>query len=208
VGRDVDLAAVLRTTAHESESTIRECVMADPRLNSIHLDGTRRQEYRRAREALLAARGWQTLAAENQAAVLEHPSDPDHPDTLAQEHGQKPSPASLASPHFWLRDRDNIYPLKVGLNTIGRAPDNDIVLQDCYVSRRHCAVLVHAGNGCEVHDTASKNGTYLNGRRIGGPSRLAAGDEIRMCDRQLVFFCQDETPARPVEPPDSPTMVE
>lgn len=184
--------------------------MADPRLNSIHLDGTRRQDFRRAREVLLAARGWQTLAAENHAAVLDsgHP-DPDRPDTLAQGHAHSP-PATFspASPHFWLRDRDNVYPLKVGLNTIGRAPDNDIVLQDCYVSRRHCAVLVHAGNGCEVHDTASKNGTYLNGRRIGGPSRLATGDEIRMCDRQLVFFCQDETPARPVEPPDSPTMVE
>jgi len=178
--------------------------MADPRLNSIHLDGPRRQDYRRAREALLAARGWQTLAAENQGAVLELE---DRPDTLDQAE-KPPAPVGL---HYWLRDRDMVYPLKVGLNTIGRAPDNDIVLQDCYVSRRHCAVLVHSGRGCEVHDTASKNGTYLNGRKIAGSSRLAAGDEIRMCDRQLVFLTQDETPARlPVadEPPDSPTLVE
>jgi pSer/pThr/pTyr-binding forkhead associated (FHA) protein len=175
--------------------------MADPRLNSIHLDGTRRQDFRRAREALLAARGWQTLAAENQAAIL------DRPDTIDQENGLPP-PADPTNVHYWLRDRDSVYPLKVGLNTIGRAPDNDVVLQDCYVSRRHCAVLVHASRGCEVHDTASKNGTYLNGRRIGGPSRLSAGDEIRMCDRQLVFFSRDETPARPEETPDSPTMIE
>lgn len=178
--------------------------MADPRLNSIHLDADRRQEYRRAREVLLAARGWQTLAAENQAVALEA-----KPDTLDVDRDYPNRTASsLNAPRFWLRDRDAVYPLKVGLNTIGRAPDNDIVLQDCYVSRRHCAVLVHASRGCEVHDTASKNGTYLNGRRIGGPTRLAGGDEIRMCDRQLVFFTQDDTPARDEEPADSPTLME
>src|SRR5436853_6820414 len=101
--------------------------MADPRLNSIHLDGPRRQEYRRAREALLAARGWQTLAAENQAAVLD---EPDRPDTVDQDNPPG-SPQAPAGARFWLRDRDMVYPLKVGLNTIGRAPDNDVVLQDC-----------------------------------------------------------------------------
>jgi hypothetical protein len=201
VGGNVTFLAILRKPPTTPEATPEKRVMADPRLNSIHLDGTRRHDFRRAREALLAARGWQTLAAENQAAVL------DRPDTLDLENGLPP-PADPANVHYWLRDRDNVYPLKVGLNTIGRASDNDVVLQDCYVSRRHCAVLVHASRGCEVHDTASKNGTYLNGRRIGGPSRLTAGDEIRMCDRQLVFFSQDETPARPEETPDSPTMVE
>lgn len=173
--------------------------MADPRLNSIHLDGNRRQDFRRAREVLLAARGGQTIAAEHRAAVL------DRPDTIDQEPGASP-PTSLT---YWLRDRDTVYPLKVGLNTIGRAPDNDVVIQDCYVSRRHCAVLVHATRGCEVHDIASKNGTYLNGRKIAGPSRITTGDEIRMCDRQLVFICRDENGENgPEETPDSPTMVE
>ena len=56
-------------------------------------------------------------------------------------------------------------------------PDNDVVVADPSVSRRHCAVVVHTGQTCEIHDTASKNGTYLNGRRIDGPTRLAGGDE-------------------------------
>ena len=38
--------------------------MVDPRLNSVHLEAPRRQEFRRAREVLLNARGWQTLAGE------------------------------------------------------------------------------------------------------------------------------------------------
>src|SRR5262249_17802187 len=81
---------------------------------------------------------------------------------------------------FWLMDKDAIYPLKVGVNTIGRLPDNDVVVQAPYVSRRHCAILVHAGDGCELHDIASKNGTFINGRKLEGPTRLNSGDELRM----------------------------
>jgi hypothetical protein len=154
--------------------------MNDPRLNSVHLEAPRRQLFRHARDMLLNARGWQTLAAEN-AESLEHSS---HPHTIVQKESNAP-PTDL---RFWLADREFIYPLKIGLNTVGRAPENDVVVQDAYVSRRHCAVLVHAGDGCELHDTASKNGTFLNGKKIGGPTTLNPGDEIRMCDRQFVFL--------------------
>jgi pSer/pThr/pTyr-binding forkhead associated (FHA) protein len=169
--------------------------MVDPRLNSVHLEPPRRQLYRQAREALLNARGCQTIAAEDPqhagAALAE-------PHTLVAEP-QKGAPVGLK---YWLVDKDYIYPLKVGLNTIGRAPDNDVVLQDCYVSRRHCAVLVHTGDQCELHDTASKNGTYLNGKRIDGPTRISSGDEIRMCDRQLVFVAKSGGPPEsPFQPP-------
>jgi hypothetical protein len=158
--------------------------MADPRLNSVHLDAPRRQEYRKAREALLNARGWQTLALENQGMLG---TDLPRSDTIIQDENKAPVDC-----HFWLVDRDKVYPLKVGLNTIGRSPDNDVVLQDGFVSRRHCAILVHSQNGCEVHDTASKNGTFVNGYKIAGAMRLRSGDEIRMCDKQLVFLSKDE----------------
>jgi pSer/pThr/pTyr-binding forkhead associated (FHA) protein len=81
-----------------------------------------------------------------------------------------------------------VHPLKVGLNTVGRLPDNDVVIADLHVSRRHCAVLVHSNYTCEVHDTASKNGTYLNGQLVTAPTRLKPGDEIRMCDLRLTFL--------------------
>jgi pSer/pThr/pTyr-binding forkhead associated (FHA) protein len=89
---------------------------------------------------------------------------------------------------FWLRDKAGTYALKVGVNTIGRLPDNDVVLTGEFVSRRHCAILVHAGEGCEVYDIASKNGTFINGARLSGPMPLAPGDQIRMCDREVVFM--------------------
>ncbi len=162
-------------------------VMADPRLNSVHLDPPRRADYRRARDELLRARGANTLAVE---------ADPDeaaggNPHTLIQ--GPEGAPPGL---NFWLVDNEYIYPLKVGINTVGRSPDNDVVVADCYISRRHCAILVHAGTGCEVHDTASKNGTYVNGQRIAGSTRLRSGDEIRICDQRLVFVSRSHPPER------------
>lgn len=163
--------------------------MADPRLNSVHLEAPRRAEYRRARESLLQARGSHTVALEQQEEV----AAAQHHNTIIQNIPDHAPP----DVNFWLMDKEYIYPLRVGINTIGRAPDNDVVVQDAYVSRRHCAVLVHADDGCELHDTASKNGTYLNGRKIGGPTRLHSGDEIRMCDLRLTFVGKSEPPEHP-----------
>lgn len=157
--------------------------MADSRLNSIHLDPTRRQEFRSARELLLGARGQQTQALENRQALLW----PSGANCTAIANPDKSPPADV---RFCLMDKEYAYPLKIGLNTIGRMPDNDVVLQDPYVSRRHCAILVHAGAGCELHDIASKNGTFINGHKISGPTPLNPGDEIRMCGRQLVFMAK------------------
>ena len=123
----------------------------------------------------------QTLAGEN----LDRHSWPDpDPKTLVQNLGTAP-PQGLKC---WLVDKEYVYPLRLGLNTIGRSPENDVVISDSYVSRRHCAILVHAADGCELYDIASKNGTYINGNRLSGPTQLSSGDEIRMCDRQFVFM--------------------
>jgi pSer/pThr/pTyr-binding forkhead associated (FHA) protein len=162
--------------------------MADPRLNSVHLEPPRRADYRKARDELLRARGSHTMAVEGQPDEQSA-----NPHTLIQNPGAE-APSDLA---YWLADNEYIYPLKVGINTVGRSPDNDVVVQDGYISRRHCAILVHVGEGCELHDTASKNGTYVNGKRIGGPTRLRSGDEIRMCDQRLVFVARDHPPESP-----------
>jgi pSer/pThr/pTyr-binding forkhead associated (FHA) protein len=164
--------------------------MSDPRLNSVHLEAPRRLLFRQAREMLLNARGWQTVAAEDGKPGDSMPSGPHT--MVVNAEGPPPTDA-----HFWLVDKQNLYPLKTGLNTIGRAPENDVVVADAYVSRRHCAILVHAGSSCELHDIASKNGTYLNGRKLGGPTPLNVGDEIRMCDCQLVFMSKDAPAAGP-----------
>ena len=164
--------------------------MADPRLNSVHLEFPRREQFRQARDVLLNARGWQTVLAEQKDIAAES----NRPNTIVQnERGQAPPGV-----RFWLMDDSFIYPLKIGLNTVGRSPDNDVIIQDGFVSRRHCAILVHASKGAELYDTASKNGTLLNGSKIAGPTRLRTGDEIRMCDRNLIFVLrEDDIPPSP-----------
>jgi DNA-binding winged helix-turn-helix (wHTH) protein len=59
------------------------------------------------------------------------------------------------------------YLLYDGENVIGRAPDARIVVVDPSISRHH-AVITVKGSGFTVQDLDSKNGTYVDGQRIGG----------------------------------------
>ena len=171
--------------------------MADPRLNSLHLDPSRRQDYRKAREQLLQARGNETICAERQREM-----DSQINNTLIR-HSTSAPPTAF---DCWLTDREFVYPLKIGLNTMGRSADNDVIVEDLYVSRRHCAILVHHDNSCVLQDTASKNGTYVNGNRIAGPTTLKPGDHIRICNREYVFHNRTASPhGQPA--PASPTQT-
>jgi hypothetical protein len=154
--------------------------MTDPRLNSLHLEPVRREEFRRAREMLLQARGQHTICADK---IKEEDSfETSH--TLI--HGTDRALASQLP--CWLADGEFIYPLKMGVNTVGRSNDNDLVVDDGFISRRHCAILVHSSGSVELHDIASKNGTYINGHRVQGPTTLKSGDEIRISNQQFIFM--------------------
>src|SRR5262245_50832278 len=167
----------------------------DPRLCSVHLQiPIRREDYRRAREALLGACGNPTLAVDRQQL-----------DATQARATQAPATQMEAS-KYWLVDRELIHSLKVGLNTIGRMPDNDVAILDSSVSRRHAAVLIHVNEACELHDTASKNGTFLNGLRLTGPTPIKTGDEIRLCDRTLKFGVGAEAPVLRNDDGDSITI--
>jgi len=169
--------------------------MPDPRLSSIHLEALpRRLDFRRARERLIGTFGEQTLALEHN---LQDANAHDLRTFIERSQANAAAPARPGL-KYWLMDQEAVYPLKVGLNTIGRMPDNDVAVLDGSVSRRHCAIVVHASAGCELHDTASKNGTFLNGQRISAPTALNPGDEIRLCDRKLTFVANDgEQPPSP-----------
>lgn len=69
---------------------------------------------------------------------------------------------------------------------IGRHPECDIVLESAIVSRQH-AELYLEDSGYRVKDLESRNGTFVNGKLIGGPTLLNDGDSIRICDIEMVF---------------------
>jgi hypothetical protein len=154
--------------------------MTDPRLNSMHLGPDRREMFRFAREQLLGARGAQTCYFEQGGSG----------GGSATLHGEQADEALQLD--YCLMDQEHVYPLKIGVNTLGRSSENDLVVADAFISRRHCAILVHASRGCELHDTASKNGTFLNEAKLAKPTRLKCGDKIRMCDRLFIFLIKGQ----------------
>lgn len=68
---------------------------------------------------------------------------------------------------------------------IGRYADNDIVIDNAGVSGHH-AVIIQDGEDFFVHDMASTNGVFLNGRKITG-EQLQFGDEIVIHKHKLKF---------------------
>jgi pSer/pThr/pTyr-binding forkhead associated (FHA) protein len=67
----------------------------------------------------------------------------------------------------------------------------DLPIDDPEVSRRHAA-LRPAGDGLEIEDLGSLNGTWVNGTRIQGAVRLRPGDRVQLGDTSF------EVPAGPV----------
>jgi FHA domain len=62
--------------------------------------------------------------------------------------------------------------------TIGRDPGNDIVLRDPKVSRHHSEIVFERGFFV-LHDLASANGSFINGRRV-RVAPLTHGAQVRM----------------------------
>jgi len=69
---------------------------------------------------------------------------------------------------------------------IGRRSDNEILLDDPSVSRRHAEIFQQDGT-FYIIDTGSTNGTLLNGLRIIGPVELAPADSIEIGTAEIVF---------------------
>jgi pSer/pThr/pTyr-binding forkhead associated (FHA) protein len=64
------------------------------------------------------------------------------------------------------------------MTMIGRAAINDIVLAEPGVSRQHAGIRADA-EGFWIADLGSRNGTFVNGERIGvDPHRLQNFDRI------------------------------
>jgi len=57
--------------------------------------------------------------------------------------------------------------------------DAGLTIEDEELSRRH-AVVRPGDGGIEIEDLGSTNGTYVNGSRIEGPTRLAGGDSVKL----------------------------
>ena len=62
---------------------------------------------------------------------------------------------------------------------IGRSSQLEIVIDDAQASRQH-AVVQCSSNEAVISDLGSRNGTFVNGARIGPPTTLRPGDTVRI----------------------------
>jgi pSer/pThr/pTyr-binding forkhead associated (FHA) protein len=67
------------------------------------------------------------------------------------------------------------YPLDKNEIFIGRDINNDIVISDAEISRKHCRLALQGG-GYVVEDLGSTNGCFVNGQRLMGPHGLTSGE--------------------------------
>jgi len=73
---------------------------------------------------------------------------------------------------------------------LGRNLDNDIVISSDRASRYH-AEIVCQENEWLIVDQNSRNGVWLNGRKIVVPTELKAGDRIRIGKQEFTFTIKD-----------------
>ncbi|HLF26960.1 MAG TPA: DUF3662 and FHA domain-containing protein [Anaerolineae bacterium] len=108
---------------------------------------------------------------------------------------------------FLILDGKRHVPLHRPVIALGRALDNDLVIDDARVSRHHAQLRLRGGRYV-IYDTGSSGGTLINGESV-NEHILAAGDVISLAGYAIVFG--EDIPIPP-EPPvkfeDTPLMEE
>ncbi|HEY7512728.1 MAG TPA: FHA domain-containing protein [Vicinamibacteria bacterium] len=134
------------------------------------------------------------LVAELRAALGEDSRHPRYVRTVHRfgyafreaEEPSTPAPRSRATARrlTWKGGRTT---LAQGEHVLGRDPDLELSFDSPSVSRRHARLRVSPAE-VVLEDLGSKNGTWVNGRRVGGPVPLADRDEIRLGNTVRLTF--------------------
>jgi hypothetical protein len=105
------------------------------------------------------------------------------------------------------------FPLDAPVTVIGRSAACDLTLESLYASRRHARIELSARKHIVV-DEKSKNGVFVNGKRIAKPQALEPGDEVRIGDVSMIYSPpradEESTRLYPdvVMPADAPVRVD
>lgn len=84
------------------------------------------------------------------------------------------------------------FALTTGDVLVGRDGDNDIVLAENMVSRRHARLRRDTQGRFVLTDLGSANGVHVNGMRV-ARAYLTSGDEIKIGDNFFRFHVEDRT---------------
>ena len=75
-------------------------------------------------------------------------------------------------------EQGSVVPIR-GIITLGRKPENTIVLTEHFVSGNHAKIYAK-NNNLYVEDLNSTNGVYVNNERIQEKYKLVADDEVKI----------------------------
>ncbi len=78
--------------------------------------------------------------------------------------------------------------------TVGRSDDNNLVLGDRWISRNHAMLQFMDTGEYYLIDLGSRNGSFINGRRVSVPVTLNSGDAITFGQTELNFYCPNLKP--------------
>ncbi len=107
---------------------------------------------------------------------------------------QANDPASRVHSFLILEGRRHVALVKPVI-TLGRALDNDVVVDDPRVSRHHAQLRVRQGRYV-LYDTGSSGGTFANNQPV-SEVMLSAGDVISLAGVQIIFGEDTPTPPQP-----------
>lgn len=158
----------------------RYTLVARPRVRIMADDRTRRGEVRVAANVVDGRGGRvqeaQPMPATSDTAVFDRPARAaPAPDSarraylLVSTRGGRPVQFDLGGP----------------LITVGRASDNDVILDDPLISRHHCQLKLQQG-AYGFADLGSRNGSLVNGQQV-SEIALGPGDVITVGDTEIEF---------------------
>ncbi len=80
-----------------------------------------------------------------------------------------------------------------GEHSLGRHPGQDVQIMDRLVSKQHC-IIRKSGDGWVILDAGSRNGTFVNNKKIEGELVLTPGDRL-MVGATRITFVDDKDPS-------------
>lgn len=170
-----DLAhGVLSRARHE-----RYTLVARPRVRILSAESTRRGEIRVAAN-VVDERGDRMvdatpMPASNDTMIFDAPDASRAPDSARRAYLLVSTRGSRAVQ----------FDLGGALIGIGRASDNDVIVDDPMVSRHHCQLKLQHG-AYSFADLGSRNGSTVNGQPV-SQIALGPGDLIRIGDTEIEF---------------------
>jgi hypothetical protein len=93
---------------------------------------------------------------------------------------------AAAAPAGWLLGDAGEIALATGENVLGREGSDVILVKSSTVSRRHARIVIDEKRAV-VEDLGSKNGTYVNDRRVTAPTPAVDGDQVRVGSMLFTF---------------------